>query len=102
LIQLILAASTLPLDKLGYDTIMTPISIDVKEPYKSVWEVKMPRKGSIPGETDTYILFRALSLTAGGVICGRAPRIWLARRKYDDSEGSEVILELLNRLCHAN
>lgn len=74
---------------LGYDPTMTLIDANVAEPYKSVWEITMPRADN-SGEHDTFVLFRALSLTAGESICGRATRVWLAYRKDQGPNTREV------------
>lgn len=74
---------------LGYDPTLRLIEANVAEPYNSIWEIDMPR-GEDPAERDTFVLFRALSLTAGETICGRAARVWLAHQKDSDPKTREV------------
>jgi hypothetical protein len=76
---------------LGYDTTMRLVGANVEEPYNSSWEIDMPR-GEDPTKYDTFVLFRAISLTAGESICARATRVWLAHRYDSDLETQEVRL----------
>jgi hypothetical protein len=68
---------------------------DPDDPHKTRWAVDMPAPDATGSETETFILFHAQRLAPGGIICGRATRVWLAfkqepGRQDDDSTDRQV------------
>lgn len=72
---------------------MRLVELHVRDPYNSVWEIDMPRPDD-PNKIETFRLFRAQRLTDGEVICGRATRVWLARKTDPEADREVLFLAL--------
>ena len=105
-IRVIVGLLTFTPDRLGYDTTMSLMSqkrvyatldevdSDPRPSYTVVWnetknehywllDMPKPKQGSSYGvmdnrETETFVLYKAISVHRGGIIRGRATRIWKA------------------------